>query len=513
MSLSKNQAALLKWMLSPEVYLSPYRFVMQAYAWGENDLKQFDGPRKWQKDVMLGIEDYLKDAIRTKGQTGKLPDFYRHAVASGRGPGKSALVGMLSHWFISTRIGGSVWVAANGEPQLRTKTFPEISKWVARGINNEFFDLNSMSIQPATWFRNYIESKEGLDRSTKYYYVSGQLWSEENPDAFAGAHNFDGEMSIFDESSGIPDSIWTVQEGVFTEDIPDRFWFAFSNPRKNSGAFYECFHKKRDLWRTTQLDSRTVEGISHTTFENIIKQYGEDSDEARVEVKGEFPNTGSNQFIGNVVARDAAERSVDEDVGAPLVMGVDVARFGEDRSVIAFRRGRDARSIPWQVYKKLDTQQLAHRVARAADTYQPDAIFIDGGGVGGGVVDALKAMKYKVIEVQAGGKPDDSSRYRNKRIEMWDRMKQWLETGCIPDDKDLVLDLITPSYKWHDVTNQLILESKEDMRKRGEASPDMAEALVQTFSKPIARNDIKVGRNKSRKVPMAQDIDYDLFAV
>ena len=117
--ISKDNAVILEWMLSDEMYWSPYKFAITAYDWGNGDLKGFDGPRNWQKSYMEDIESYLRASFKNKQDVGKWPDFYRHAVSSGRGPGKSALVGMMSHWFMSTRIGGSVWVAANGEPQLR----------------------------------------------------------------------------------------------------------------------------------------------------------------------------------------------------------------------------------------------------------------------------------------------------------------------------------------------------------------------------------------------------------
>ena len=106
--ITKAQADILEWMLSDEMYWSPYRFAMTAYGWGEGDLKGFDGPRMWQRRYMEDMESYLRGAYRIHGEAGAWPDFYRHAVASGRGPGKSALVGMLSHWFMSTRIGGSL---------------------------------------------------------------------------------------------------------------------------------------------------------------------------------------------------------------------------------------------------------------------------------------------------------------------------------------------------------------------------------------------------------------------
>jgi hypothetical protein len=503
--LTDKQARILERMLSHDFYLSPLKFALWAYPWGEGNLKKFDGPRKWQRDVMLEIEGYLTDGIGKKAGGERLADFFREAIASGRGPGKSALLGMLAHWFISTRIGSSTWVAANGEPQLRTKTFPEIAKWVAMGINAEFFDTNAMSIQPATWFRNYIESPEGLGRSAQYYYISGQLWSEERPDSFAGAHNWDGEFAIFDEASGIPDSIWGVQEGVFTEDIVDRFWLAFSNPRKNQGAFFECFNKNRDLWRTKQIDSRTVEGISHSTYENIIAQYGEDSNEARIEVYGQFPHVGDNQFIGPALVDEAIDRVRYEDQNAPTIIGVDVARFGDDSTVIAVRKGRDLVSV--QRFNGLDTMQVVGRVIEAIGRFDPDLTVIDEGGLGAGVLDRLKEQRYKVRGVNFGSRADNSM-YLNKRAEMWGEMKEWLKTASIgytgptrkQDNQRMKSDLCGPTYKVNSV-GAIVLEAKDAMKKRGLASPDCADGLAVTFAYPVAARHVakEVTRRSSFK--------------
>jgi hypothetical protein len=505
--MNESQSLICDRMLSTEFYLSPLKFVLWAYPWGEGALKGFSGPRKWQREDMLEIEAYLANALSHKRAYGTLPSYFQYAMASGRGPGKSAFIGMLTHWFRSTRIGSSAWVAANGEPQLRTKTFPEIAKWATMAINAEFFDINAMSIVPSKWFKEYIESPKGLSKNTRYYYTSGQLWSEENPDAFAGAHNFDGEMALFDEASGIPDKIWTVQEGVFTEDIVDRFWLVFSNPRKPAGAFYECFHANSETWRTRQIDSREVEGISHTSFDNIIKQFGEDSDEARVEVKGQFPKTGDTQYIETDKILAARKREVFKDDGAPLVMGIDVARFGHHRSVFSFRRGRDARTIPWQVYRKLDIHSLSTKAAEAIQEYNPDAVFIDGGGVGGGVIDNLKAWGYKVIEVQAAENAENKVRYYNKSVECVARVKEWLETGSIPDDKELHKDLRWYQKGWQVTTGQLTLNGIEGTLE----SPDAADALALTFTKPVARKDMNSSRHSSRKVRVAKDIDYPMF--
>ena len=488
--LDKPNALILEQVLCDDFYYSPYKFAMWAYGWGEGDLKQFSGPREWQKTIMLDIEKYLVEGLSLQNALGLVGDYYRHAVASGRGPGKSALVGMLAHWFLSTRVGGSVWVAANGKPQLESKTFPEIAKWVSRGINREFFEINATTIRPSKWFNEYIESPQGLAKSTKYYYVSGQLWSRETPDAFAGAHNWDGEMAIFDEASGIPDEIWPVQEGVFTEKIVDRFWLAFSNPRVSQGAFFECFHKNREDWRTTQIDSRTVEGIDHSAFDSIIRQYGEDSNEAKIEVYGQFPSIGDSQFIDSEIVDAALKRARYSDPQAPTILGVDVARFGNDKTCLVVRRGRDL--VATFKYSGLDTMQVVGKVIEMIDKFSPDLTVIDEGGLGAGVLDRLKEQRYKVRGVNFGGKADDHS-WGNKRAEIWGLMREWVKTASIGsddanasrDNRDLKADMTGPQYKLNS-QGQTLLESKDDMKKRGMSSPDAADAIAITFAYPVA---------------------------
>jgi hypothetical protein len=256
-----------------------------------------------------------------------------------------------------------------------------------------------------------------------------------------------------------------------------------------------------------------VEGIAHDSHQAIIRQHGADSDEARVEVYGQFPNQAINQFISHSLVQEAAEREVYHDAGAPLLMGVDVARGDRDYNVFAYRRGRDARSIPWKRFKSTDTVQVAQAVAEAAQRFGVDAIFVDGGGVGGGVVDMLKGWKFRIIEVQSGGTATDTDRYQNKRVENWSLMKEWLSIAAILDDPTLKSDLTSPELDYHKVTNKMMLESKEHMRdKRSLASPDMADALSMTFHRTIARNDSKVGQRSSRRQTMASGMDAKVFS-
>jgi hypothetical protein len=484
----------------PKIKDDPLAFVMTVFPWGQPNtpLANFKGPRKWQVDVLNDIKKYLKS---------KDNDVYKLAVSSGRGIGKSALVAWLVYWMISTRLGSSSIVTANTEGQLKSRTWAELGKWHAMALNEHWFEKQALSLKPHAWFEK--ELKEQLKIDTGYYYAQAQLWSEENPDAFAGVHNMSGVLLIMDESSGIPTPIWKVSEGFFTEPVKDRYWFTFSNPRNNTGAFYECFHKNRDFWKTREIDSRTVEGMDLGVLEGIINQYGEDSDEARVEVKGQFPRTGDDQYIGAALVREAMTREVILESLSPLIMGVDVARKGDDNSVIAFRRGRDARSIPWLSYKRIDMVRLAGFIMEAAVKYNPDAIFIDGGGPGGGVVDILKAHRFKVIEVDFGKSAQDEERFRRKREEMWARMKDWLSIGCLPDENRLRDDLTTPQYTYT-IKNQLALESKKDIRSRGGASPDYADALAMTFAGPVANKSLNILQGRSR-TRLAKGVDYKVI--
>ena len=491
-----------------EFKYDPLGFVLYAFPWGVKNtpLQKFKGPRTWQVQEFEKIKTHMEQD-KFRKQMGLGPLVLYLAISSGRGPGKSAFLAMLDCWFMSCWIGGTNIVTANTETQLRSRTMAELGKWHGMMINKHWFEKSSMSLKPAKWFAELLNQQLGMD--TQYYYTEAQTWSEENPDAFAGAHSQVGMMVQFDEASGIPDPIWPVTDGFFTDLSDFRLWVVISNPRRNTGHFFESFHKNRDQWQHLYIDSRTVEGVDAAVYQRIADQYGEDHDVTRVEVKGQFPRTGSNQFIGRELVEDAALREVDPDDGAPLLMGVDVARFGDDASVIRFRKGRDARSFAPARFKGLNTMELATETANLIDKFNPDAVFVDGGGVGGGVVDRLKQLGYRVIEVQSGEKADDPEKYLNKRVEMWGEMRDWLVYGMIDDYQQLIDDLTGPEYELH-IKGQLKLEPKDKMKKRGLRSPDEADALALTFAQPVARIDMNVLKRRRMGNQFAQT-EYNIF--
>jgi hypothetical protein len=351
-------------------------------------------------------------------------------------------------------------------------------------INAHWWEISATKLVPAKWVCELVE--RDLKKGTRYWAAEGKLWSEENPDSYAGVHNHDGMMLIFDEASGIPDGIWSVGAGFFTENILDRYWFAFSNPRRNQGYFFECFNSKRDFWNGRQIDARQVEDTDKAVYEQIIAEYGEDSSQARVEVYGEFPSAGEDQFISPTLVEDAFKRERYKDTSAPIVIGVDPARGGADSTVILVRQGRDIISI--KRYQGEDTMTIVGRVIEAIEEFKPVMTVIDEGGLGYGILDRLTEQRYKVRGVNFGSRAKNSIMWGNKRAEMWGAMREWLKTASIPEDRKLKSDLTGPMKKPNS-SGTIFLEGKKEMKARGMASPDAADALCVTFAFPVAHRE------------------------
>ena len=303
-------------------------------------------------------------------------------------------------------------------------------------------------------------------------------------------------------------------DGFFTEKSIYRFWFAFSNPRQNTGAFYDCFNDPvlKKYWYTRQLDGRTVEEASQPSYQKIIEQYGPDSDEARVEVYGQFPQQGDKNFISRQLVRDAKARELDryDFKDEPLVMGVDPARFGEDATVIRFRQGRNANVIGAIEMRKCDNMTVANKIAELITQYNPDGIFIDS-GAGAGIIDRLREMGYHIFEVGFGTASGDPA-YFDHRTELWAKMRTWLEGGVIDGNEKLEKDLCSPEYYYEGKGQDKIkLESKEDMKRRaGVKSTDHADALAITFHKRIARKSLSASRS-GRQQRFAKGMDYKIL--
>jgi hypothetical protein len=470
---------LFEWLNS--VADDPLAFTMGAYPWGEPGtvLEKFSGPEDWAKELMNRIKFGLLN----------VNEAIQEATASGHGIAKSATVAQLIMWAFCTFPDTRGVVTANTETQLKTKTWAELGKWFNLcWFSREHFNLTATALM-----------SRDPDRE-RTWRIDAVAWSEKNTAAFAGLHNQGKRiLLIFDEASEIHDLIWETAEGALTDSDTQILWLVFGNPTRNSGRFKECFsgglHHRH--WHCRQIDSREVRITNKSRLQKWIDTYGEDSDFVRVRVLGQFPRRGEMEFfsaeeIDQAMVRD--DPYVDRSV--PLVVGVDVARFGANNSVIYPRKGRDARSIARESYNGLSTTDLTHRIFATFERYRPDGIFIDGGGVGGGVVDQCRNRRLYVTEVLFQHRDDISGilfdtsgeRYANKRAAMYGALRSWIKTGALPLDSELKKAMLAIRYTFNK-KDEIQLIAKEDiLADNPNIALDDLDALALTFGGPVAAN-------------------------
>jgi hypothetical protein len=456
------------------------------FPWGRGELEGRAGPWPWQLRVLQHIQRELANG---KGFPNAVEGAIRLARSSGHGVGKSTLVAWIILWAMSTCEDCRGMVTANTKNQLETKTRAELAKWHRLCACGEMFKLAATAL---------LSVDEDHEMTWRFDFIP---WTENNPEAFAGLHNKGKRiLLIFDEASAIADCIWETAEGALTDVDTEIVWCVFGNPTRNTGRFRDCFGRFRDLWNVETIDARDVPGNANRKLhDEWVRIYGEDSDFVRVRVRGVFPRAGSMQFIPGDIVDEAQLREVSTNVFDPLIIGVDVARYGSDQSVIYIRQGRDGRTREIIKLRGVDTMTVAGRVAETFNETNADAVFVDGTGVGGGVVDRLRQLGVPVLDVQFGAKPDglrvglaDGVSFANKRAEIWGLMREWLKTGAIPNDPELRDQLIGVEYSYTgNQFNAIQLERKEDMKKRGLESPDIADALALTFSLPVVAHEDK----------------------
>lgn len=440
-----------------ELIHDPLAFVRAAFSWGEGELAGESGPDDWQTELLAEL-----------GKLSASGDPVRLAVASGHGVGKTALVAWVILWATLTRPNLAGVVTANTQNQLSGKTWAELARWRNRLIP----PFRAM----AEWTATRLKHTKAPER----WFVEATPWTEHNSEAFAGLHA-EHVLVLYDEASAIHDRIWEVTEGAMT--TPRAMWLVFGNATKNTGRFAECWGKFRHRWRTWRVDSRTAKKADQKQIQRWIDDYGIDSDFVRVRVLGLQPRAGSSQYISLDDVRAAKDRQPAGFEKLPKALACDVARFGDDQTVIVLRQGQSFRILAR--YRGLDTMQTAARVAEQMDIHKPDATFIDGVGVGGGVVDRLRQMNRTVIDVNNGATAIDDKQFANVRAETWSKGRDWIKAGgCLPDDDELTSDLTGPEYHFN-ARQQLAIERKEDMKRRGLASPDAGDALMLTFAAPL----------------------------
>lgn len=455
-------------------YADPLGFVLFSYPWREpGPLADYDGPDEWQTSVLIEIGK----AVAERGFDGlHAVAAVRVAIASGHGIGKSTIVAWLVDWIMSTRPYAQGTITANTFTQLSTKTWAQIQKWTALCITASWFRLTGDRMYhvayPASWF------------------CSAQSSKEENSEAFAGQHAATStSFYFFDEASAIPDKIFEVAEGGLTDGEP--MVFLFGNPTRNSGKFYKvCFGSDRPRWLHRSIDSRSSALTNKTQIAEWINDYGEDSDFCRVRIRGVPPRASDLQFIGTDRVQAAQTNPALSLADDPLIAGVDVSGGGSAWNVCRFRRGMDARSVPpirfpGDFGRENMIAKMAEVLANRDPATRVAMMFIDS-AFGSPIVERLHLLGYdNVVEVNFGGRSPDVHQL-NMRAFMWNAVKEWLPRGAIDkNDERLDVDLTAPG--WHlNKSNQLVLESKEELQKRGIGPVDDGDALALTFAQVVA---------------------------
>ena len=465
--------------------------------------------RRWRADPRVFARECLRlepDAWQDEVLAAAITN-PRVALKASKGPGKSWLLAVLMWWFMATRLHPKIVATSITGDNL------------ADGLWTELAMLQQRSDFLKTAFRWTATRIVAVDHPETWW-MSARTWpkggdASQQADTLAGVHA-DNVMFVLDEAGGIPDAVAAAAEGGLANASKEhgreaRFLIA-GNPTHLSGPLYRACTSERGLWFVYEIsgdpdDPKRAPRVDIEWARAQIAKYGRDNPFVLVNVFGKFPPSSSNALFGPDAVAEAMKRVIPE--GAykhdVKVMGVDVARFGDDRTVIALRQGRVA-FLP-KVLRNLDTMQVAGQVALAFDRHKPDAIFVDQATFGAGVLDRLVQLGYPALGVDFGGKPVTDTKYANRRAEMWFLMAEWVKAGgVLPNMPELVAELTTPTYKFNE-HNALQLEKKSEIKKRTGVSPDIADALGLTFAAPVAPRDVRELLTANTRTGKAADYD------
>lgn len=401
----------------------------------------------------------------------------RVSIRSGHGTGKSTFMAWAVLWFLTCYFPAKVPCTAPTGHQLSDVLWSEIAKW-HRKMGERF---------PAL--------ADAFERSSEQFYMKAapeesfavaRTSRPERPEALQGFHS-EHILFLIDEASGVADNVFEVAEGALSTD--GAFVLMAANPTRQSGYFFDSHHKMRGAWAALHWDGEASPNVSRTYVANMEKKYGRQSPVFKVRVKGDFVDAPDG-VISLELCEAAKRREVALNAAAPVVWGVDVARFGDDSSALAKRKGNHQLE-PVKEWWGKDTMQLSGLIKAEWDAtphnLRPAAINVDVIGIGAGVVDRLKELNLPVVGVNVAESPavnDKADRQFNRlRDELWWKSREWLEAmDCrLCDDDETVAELTVPTYSV--LSNGLIkVEGKDEMKKRGVKSPNRADAWNLTFA-------------------------------
>jgi phage terminase large subunit len=431
--------------------------------------------KEWKESPLQFVRDCIQ-VTPTEQQIELLQTFpkeKRMTVRSGHGVGKDAVASWLALNFMVTRPYAKVVVTAPTNRQLRDVFLSEISKWLRQSVVSEEFVVRKDSILNKEWWLRLISPSV---RATK----------EDQAETLAGLHG-DHLLIICDEASGIPDPTFIPLEGALSQ--VDNKALLIGNMTKNSGYFYDThFHSeiKKD-WAKLHWDSRYSSNVDSSMPEYFARKYGVDSNVYKIRVEGNPPQQDENTLIPLWAAEQCIGNEFEVAEDEPLYLGVDVARYGDDASIILPRRG--LKIFPWETFRKLNTIDLGGFINQTYQELDAKGCAIDVIGVGAGVADWLEKHRMKnLYQVNVTLASSSIEKYHRLRDELWCRVRDNCILGkySFPEIKvngeteslgqQLASELSAPRYKFN-AHGGIVVESKKDMKARGIVSPNIADAL------------------------------------
>lgn len=427
------------------------------------------------------------------------------ALKACKGPGKSFALAVAGWWWLFTRWhANGIAMSITGD-NLRDNLWAEMARVQERStILTHFFAHRG----------ERIEAKE----FSKTWWLSARSFPQ-NADKAAQANTLAGMHGVHpivlaDEVGDYPDGVIVAAEAILSSLVdgkpPDGRVVIAGNPTSTEGPLYRVTMRDRPRWWVYEISSDPSDPnscsrgptprVDPVWAQEQLDTWGRESDFCKVNILGQFPSQQSNKLVGPDMVDAAEARKIDDSYEEqPLIFGLDIARYGDNASVLFQRQG----NMTWQpkVWRETSTMQLADYVAQEWHTKFPAALFVDQSGVGGGVVDRLRDLGVPVLAIDFGGSALDG-RFQNRRSEMYWKMAEWLKHGgCLPKSTQLKQELASPNFAYRAVgkITKFQLESKDDMKKRGVASPDMADALALTFAAPV------VGTGRRARTPTLQD--------
>ena len=407
-------------------------------------------PQAWQRDALNGVRDSSRVACK-----------------SGHGVGKSALLSWVILWYLITRP-CRVVCTANSANQLNQVLWNEIQKW-ARKMPQGLQDQLEITSDKITL--------KGIDSS-----VHARVSRKENPEALQGFHH-ENLLFVIDECSGVDDIIFEVAQGALS--TAGSKILMVGNPTRSSGYFYDAFHRNAHRWHKMTVSCADADYVSADFIEDMAQQYGPDSSIFKIRCLGEFPTNSDDSLISRHLVDAAVARDVDP-MTVETVWGLDLARYGSDRTALCKRQG----NVLLEPIKSWQGKDLMETVGLVLSEYEatpyedrPAEICCDVIGVGAGAVDRLVELGMPARGVNVAESPSLGGRYQRLRDELWFLCREWFEAkDCkIPEQEELIHELTSLRFKVLS-SGKFKAEGKDEMKRRGLRSPDLADSFVLTFA-------------------------------